>query len=87
MLSLAVGHALALQQKEKQEEAEKAEEGREEGGREGGSPVNVLGGVLCQVMKWGGFGEWWKWEGGREGWVGGGHSLFTHFFYLHVYNF
>jgi hypothetical protein len=59
MLSLAVGHALALQQKEKEEEEAEGEaqkEGGKEGGREGGSPVNVLG-VLGQVMKWGGFGE------------------------------
>jgi len=53
MLSLAVGHALALQQKEKEEEVAD----KQEGGREGGSPVASLGGVLGQVMKWGGFGE------------------------------
>lgn len=55
ILSLAVGHALALQQKEKEEEA--AEGGKEEGG-EDGLRGPVLGGVLGQVMKWGGFGEW-----------------------------
>jgi len=53
ILSLAVGHALALQQKE---EEEAAEGGKEEGG-EGGLRGPVLGGVLGKVMKWGGFGE------------------------------
>ncbi|KAM3568752.1 hypothetical protein VYU27_009130, partial [Nannochloropsis oceanica] len=56
MLSLAVGHALALQQKEEEaEKAEKTEKSGKEDGREGGSPANVLGEVFGQVLKWGGF--------------------------------